>query len=352
MSKVAVGLSGGVDSAVTAYLLKAAGHEVIGITLRTYITDDGRDSRCCEIDDARETAGLLGIPYYVINVQGEFRKHITEPFIEEYLRGRTPSPCIICNRRVKFAKMLEAADNLGAEYIATGHYAEVTRLENGRYTVRQAAHIAKDQTYMLCRLTQQQLSRTLMPLGKLSKDEVREIARSIGLPVAEKRDSQELCFVPDDDYAGYIEDHAEALPPEGDFVDEAGNILGRHKGIYRCTVGQRKGLGLSLGYPAYVKAIDAPRNRVVIGTEQSLYTDTVLCSDPAFMGIPDLAPGETVTGFAKIRYAHKPQPASAALTPDGLLKLTFPTPVRAAAPGQTAVLYDNSSCILCSGTIL
>ena len=191
-----------------------------------------------------------------------------------------------------------------------------------------------------------------MPLGKLTKAEVREIARKAGLPVAEKPDSQELCFVPDDDYIGYIEEHAEReLPPEGDFVDEAGNILGRHKGIYRCTVGQRKGLGLSLGYPAYVKSLDAANDRVIIGTEQSLYSDTVICGDVNFMGISEPSPGECIRGFAKIRYAHRPQPCEAGLLPDGRLKLLFDEPVRAAAPGQAAVLYDSEGCILCGATI-
>ena len=204
MPKVIVGMSGGVDSAVTAYLLKMAGYDVIGVTLRTWLTSEGKDSRCCEIDDAQKVAWKLGIPYYVTDSRCEFNDLVIKPFIDSYINGMTPNPCVECNRYIKWEKMLATADTYGAEYIATGHYASVVKLDNGRYTVKQAEHIAKDQTYMVYKLTQEQLSRTLMPLGKLSKDEVRDIAIKAGLPVADKPDSQEICFVPDGHYSEYI----------------------------------------------------------------------------------------------------------------------------------------------------
>lgn len=352
MKRVIVGLSGGVDSAVAAYLLKLAGYDVIGVTLRTWVSADGKESRCCEIDDAREVSAQLGIPYYAVNCQADFRRYITEPFVSEYVSGRTPNPCIICNRAIKWDKMLEFADVMQADLIATGHYACVERLPNGRFTVRQADHTEKDQTYMLYRLTQQQLARTMMPLGRLSKQEVRGIAEKAGLSVADKPDSQEICFVPDGDYIGYIEEHAETLPPEGSFVDTSGKVLGTHGGIHRYTVGQRKGLGLSLGYPAYVRELDSASNTVVIGDENSLYSSQIRCSDAVFMGMEEPSVGERFSGLAKIRYHHSPQPAEAELLPDCTLSLTFRTPVRAAARGQSAVLYSENGSVLCGGVIM
>ncbi|MBQ2580640.1 MAG: tRNA 2-thiouridine(34) synthase MnmA [Ruminococcus sp.] len=352
MKRVIVGLSGGVDSAVTAYLLKLAGYDVIGITLRTWLSADGKESRCCEVQDAAAAARHLDIPYYAVNCQSDFRRLVTEPFINEYLSGRTPNPCVGCNKSMKWDKLIEAADRMNADFIATGHYAGIVRLPNGRYSVTQAEHIEKDQTYMLYQLSQEHLARTLMPLGSLSKSSVRELAQKAGLSVADKPDSQEICFVPDGDYAGYIEDNAEReFPTEGDFTDKDGNVLGRHGGIYRYTIGQRKGLGLSLGHPVYVNRLDADSNRVIVGEESELYSQTVFCKDVHFMGIENLAQGELIKADVKVRYAHQPQPAQAQMLSDGELKITFEKPVRAAAPGQSAVLYDKDRCILCGGII-
>lgn len=373
MTKVAVGMSGGVDSAVAAYLLKEQGYDVVGVTLRT----SESISRCCEIDDARDAAEKIGIPYHVFNFSSEFDRKVVEPFVQSYCSGRTPNPCVVCNRVLKWEYMMYAARVLGAEKIATGHYASVIRLENSRYSVRTAEHAAKDQSYMLYRLSQEQLAATLMPLGPYSKDQVRKIAADIGLVIAAKPDSQEICFVPDDDYAGFIknwlaekqaacacrEEAAAGMPAdsadpfaEGDFVDADGKILGRHKGIACYTVGQRKGLGIALGYPAYVLKIDTAKNQVVLGPVEALFTDTVRLEAVNFMGIEGLAPGESLKVFAKIRYRHPAEEAILKL-PDPAQKpyceavLHFKKPVKAAAPGQSAVFYDEAGCVLGGGII-
>lgn len=352
MTKVIVGMSGGVDSAVSAYLLKLAGYEVIGVTLRTWFSEDGKESRCCEIDDASQVAAAIGVKYYAVNCVAEFRDRITRPFVDAYLRGITPNPCIPCNRYIKWEKMLDFANVMNAAYVATGHYASIIRKENGRYTVQKASHVGKDQTYMLYRLTQEQLSRTIMPLGKLSKSEVRDIARKAGLPVAEKNDSQEICFVPEGNYTDYIEEHAEKeIPGEGYFVDEEGNILGKHKGIIHYTVGQRKGLGIALGYPVFVKKIIPKKNQIVLGLESELYSKEIICRELNFMSIPEMNAGEQITCMAKVRYHHKEQAADVFMLTDGKAKVVFKEPVRAASPGQSAVFYDEESCVIGGGEI-
>ena len=351
MEKVVVGMSGGVDSAVAALLLKRAGYEVVGVTLRTWEADGG-ESRCCDIDDARSTARQIGIEYCPVNCTADFRRYVAEPFAREYLRGVTPNPCIECNRRVKWDKLMYYAKVVGARYVATGHYASPVKLDNGRYTLRKASHAEKDQTYMLCRLTQEQLAATLMPLGELPKSGVRKIARDAGLDVASKPDSQEICFVTDGSYADYIE--SEAGPDgrtEGFFVDASGKVLGRHRGIARYTVGQRKGLGIALGHPAYVTEIRPDSREVVLGGEEDLYHSTVLCRDACFMSIPGLKQGETVRCTAKIRYGHAGAPAVIAAEEDGGVTVRFDRPVRAPAPGQSAVFYDEEERIIGAGVI-
>lgn len=353
MERVLVGMSGGVDSAVAAYLLQDQGYDVAGVTLRTWTPEYGEEnSRCCDIDDAKEVCRVLDIPYHVCDCARDFHNKVVGSFIDEYISGNTPNPCIGCNKDLKWAKMIEMADRLDAKYIATGHYASVIRLDNGRYTVRRAGFAAKDQTYMLYKLTQEQLSRTLMPLCDISKDEVRRIAKACGLSVADKPDSQEICFVPDDDYAGYIEKNYKGeLPGEGDFVDEGGNVLGRHKGIIHYTVGQRKGLGIAFGVPMYVKQIDAVNNKVVLAADEDLYTDTVKCCDINIMSMDMPEVGRKIRCRAKIRYRHEASDATFEITGDDTLTIVFDEPVRAASPGQSAVMYDEDGSVIGGGRI-
>ena len=352
MSKIIVGMSGGVDSAVAAYLLKQAGHDVTGVTLRTWLSDTGEEGRCCEIDDARETARIMGIPFHAFNCTLDFENKVIKPFVDDYLHGLTPNPCVVCNGEVKWSRLLYYADVLGADLVATGHYASVTRLENGRYTVRRALYGEKDQTYMLYRLTQEQLARTVMPLGGYSKEQVRAVAEKAGFTVASKPDSQEICFVTDGNYADFINAHADApVLGEGNFVDESGRVLGRHKGIIRYTVGQRKGLGIALGYPAYVKHIRADTNEVVLGAADETGCARIVCRDLNFMGVPAPAPGEKLRCLVKIRYRHPGQSAALEMIDADRVAVVFDEPVRSAAPGQSAVFYDDDGCILGGGVI-
>ena len=345
-------MSGGVDSAVAAYLLKQKGYDVVGVTLRTWAGVEGQESRCCEIDDARQTARTIGIPYYAFNCVSDFENKVVNPFVQDYLHGRTPNPCVICNRVIKWERLLYHADVLKADYVATGHYASVVKLENGRYTVQQASHYEKDQTYMLYRLTQDQLARTLMPLGDYSKQEVRKIAEEAGIQVASKPDSQEICFVTDGNYADFIRDHEEgAIPGEGNYVDEAGNILGRHKGIIHYTVGQRKGLGVAFGHPMYIKEIRADRNEIVLSGFEQTFCKAILCKDLNFMSIPEPEDGETVRCQVKVRYRHSGQYALLEKIDEDRFKVSFEEPVRFAAPGQSAVFYDEKNCLLGGGII-
>ena len=272
--------------------------------------------------------------------------------VNEYLAGRTPNPCVGCNRTIKWEKMLEAARMQQADYVATGHYASVLQLDNGRYTVKKALHTEKDQTYMLYRLSQEQLKRTIMPLGNLSKQEVRAIAEKMDLPVANKPDSQEICFVPDGNYATYIEEYSKKeIPGEGNFVDEEGHILGTHRGIIHYTVGQRKGLGIALGHPVFVREIDAKKNEIILANEDRLYAREIICRDVNYVGAVPMEKGEKASAKVKVRYHHEEQEAVIEALDETTVRIEFSEPVRAAAPGQSAVFYDSDDCVLGGGII-
>lgn len=345
--KVVVGMSGGVDSSVAAYLLKQQGYEVIGVTMQIWQDEERQvqedNGGCCglsAVEDARRVAQKLDIPYYVMNFKQEFKCHVMDYFVEEYLAGRTPNPCIACNRHVKWEALLKRSLEIGADYIATGHYARIARLPNGRYAIQNSVTAKKDQTYALYNLTQEQLAHTLMPVGAYHKEQIRELAEEAGLNVAHKPDSQEICFIPDHDYAAFIEREAGGhLPAPGFFVTAEGTVLGKHKGITHYTVGQRKGLQLSMGHPVFVTEIRPQTNEVVIGEAEDVFGDTLYCRDVNYMGMPDLPTPRHV--LAKIRYAHAGEMCTIEKAGEDLIKCTFDRPVRAITPGQAVVFYED-----------
>ncbi|MFW6676347.1 tRNA 2-thiouridine(34) synthase MnmA [Lacrimispora sp. AGF001] len=356
-AKVVVGMSGGVDSSVAAWLLKEQGYDVIGVTMQIWQDEDNvtqeENGGCCglsAVDDARRVAWDLGVPYYVMNFKEEFKSQVIDYFVEEYQRGRTPNPCIACNRYVKWESLLKRSLDIGADYIATGHYAQIDRLPNGRYALKKSVTAAKDQTYALYNLTQDQLACTLMPVGAYSKDQIRAIADQINLNVAHKPDSQEICFIPDHDYAGFIEESAGERAPEGNFVDLDGQVIGRHKGITHYTVGQRKGLNLSLGYPVFVVEIRPDTNEVVIGTGEDVYSDTLRAGHLNWMAVDGIY-GEEMEVMAKIRYSHKGAPCTIKEVEDGVVECRFEEPQRAITPGQAVVFYQGEY-VVGGGTIL
>lgn len=336
--KVVVGMSGGVDSSVAAYLLKEQGYEVIGVTMELWREEGG----CCGLsaaEDAKRVAHALDIPFYVVNFREAFQKNVVDYFVAEYLRGRTPNPCIACNRYVKWEALLRRALQIGADYIATGHYARTQRLPNGRYALRSSVSSGKDQTYALYNLTQFQLAHTLMPVGMYEKEQIRELARGQNLPVADKPDSQDICFVPQGDYAGFIERQAPGrVPGEGNFVSPEGTVLGRHRGITHYTVGQRRGLGLSMGHPVFVCGLRPETNEVVI-SDSDVYRTGLTCNQISFMGLEDLR--EPVRLRARVRYAHQGEWCMVRRTGQDELSALFEKPVRAITPGQAVVFYDG-----------
>lgn len=352
---VVVGMSGGVDSSVAAYLLKKQGYDVIGVTMQIWQKEDAcaveREGGCCglsAVNDARRVAEQLDIPYYVMNFRREFEENVIRYFVKEYREGRTPNPCIACNRYVKWESLLQKSLALGADYIATGHYAKIRQLENGRYTLLRSDAKGKDQTYALYNLTQEQLAHTLFPLGEYEKPQVRELAETAGLRVAQKPDSQEICFVPDNDYAGFIERETGVKEEVGNFVSTSGKILGQHKGIGHYTIGQRKGLGIAFGEPMFVVEIRAHSNEVVLGKGEEVFASRLTARKVNYMAASGFEAGQEVT--AKIRYNDSGAKAIISAVGDDFFTLDFPVSVRAVTPGQAVVLYDGAY-VLGGGTI-
>jgi len=354
---IAVAMSGGVDSSTVAAMLCAQGHNVVGLTMQLWdqrrlagsdgIPDQVR-GRCCSIEDvhdARHVAEQLDIPYYVVNQQQRFEKDVVRPFVDEYLSGRTPIPCSLCNNHLKFDQLLITARQIGADLLATGHYARIVYNEpRDRWLLRRAADPAKDQTYFLFGLTQEQLSRTLFPLGEMTKSRVREIAREHELALAEKPDSQEICFIPGGDYKkfidAYLEEQGERLPDtSGDLVTTSGEVVGQHAGIHNYTVGQRKGIGIAKGTPLYVIEIRGNQKQVVIGGKDDLTTETLRAKRVNWIAMDVLQGPMRVK--AKIRHRHEPADATIEPAENGEVMATFDIPQRAVTPGQAAVFYDG-----------
>ena len=346
--KALIAMSGGVDSSVAAYLAQQKGYDCTGITLKLFDGDDvERDKTCCSLDDiedARSVCRAIGIPYYVYNCKDSFRENVIDRFIRAYETGATPKPCIDCNRYIKFEKLLRRAEELRFDKVVTGHYAQVAYEESsGRWLLKKAADSSKDQSYVLYALTQEQLRCVYFPLGGMTKQETRALAEPLGLYNAKKRDSQDICFVPDGKYADIIERYTGKTYPHGDFVDESGRVLGEHKGIIRYTVGQRKGLGLALPAPMYVKAKDLAENKVILCDNASLFSRELTATDINLIAVERIEGAMRVK--ARVRYNQPEQPATVTQPDEHTLRIVFDEPQRAICKGQAVVLYDNDTVI-------
>ncbi|MBQ8923535.1 MAG: tRNA 2-thiouridine(34) synthase MnmA [Lachnospiraceae bacterium] len=354
--KALIAMSGGVDSSVAAYLMVQNGYECTGATMKLYSNDDiaiPKGHTCCSLDDvedARYIASLLDIPYYVMNFSDQFKEKVMDKFINCYENGITPNPCIDCNRYLKFEYLYNRAKELGIDYVVTGHYAIIEyNNETRRYLLKKSPNTAKDQSYVLYSLTQEQLAHTQFPLGAMNKEDVRHLAEENGFINAKKHDSQDICFVPDGDYISFIEKYTEKIYPKGNFIDKDGNILGKHKGIIRYTIGQRKGLGLSFAEPMYVMNINPYDNTVMLGTNDELFTKELIADDMNWISIEKLT--EPMRVSAKVRYRHKEAPATVYPIEGEKIKVIFDEPQRAITKGQAVVLYD-SDIIVGGGTII
>jgi tRNA-specific 2-thiouridylase len=347
--RIVVAMSGGVDSSVAAALLVEQGHDVIGLSMQLYDASEGTDGdrafgSCCSIDDlhdARRVAAAIGIPHYILNFERQFNEQVVSNFVSEYAAGRTPLPCAHCNSDLKFATLLERARGLGADAVATGHYARVERTSNGRHELRRGLDAAKDQSYFLFALTQDQLAQAVFPVGDRGKDEVRDWAHQRGLPVAAKPDSQEICFIPHHDYAAFITRHSPRTARAGEIRDESGRVLGQHDGIHRFTVGQRKGLGLAsspTGKPMYVLSLKPVNQDVIVGPKASLERTGLAASGVNWI---DTTPEGPRRASVQIRHRHHAAPATVRSTGDGHAEVVFDTPQIAVTPGQAAVFYDG-----------
>ena len=360
--KLAVAMSGGVDSSAAAALLKEQGHELVGFTMQLWnqrrgiSVDENGDplpSRCCSLDDvydARRVAEELGFPFYVLNLEREFERDVVEPFVASYLSGETPIPCVSCNSRLKFASLDKLAASLGCDKVATGHYARVEFDEaSNRYRLFRGRNLQKDQSYFLWELTQEQLSRAMFPLGEMSKPEVRDLAREYSLAVAEKSESQEICFVPDGNYAGFIDRYLESTgsanqqPGEGEIVDASGAVVGHHAGIHRYTIGQRRGIGIASARPLYVIDIDAKKNRVVVGQDDDLLSREFTATGVNWVAFDE--PATPVRAEVRVRYRHEPAPATLTASKNNRVQIIFDEPQRAITPGQATVFYRGDEVV-------
>ncbi len=346
IKKALIAMSGGVDSSVAAYLMQQRGYDCTGITLKLFDRDEDEESTektCCsadDIEDARNVCRKLHIPYYVYNFKESFAENVIARFIRAYETGSTPNPCIDCNRYIKFEKLLRRAGELDFDCVVTGHYATVEyRAEDGRYLLKKAVDCSKDQSYVLYSLTQAQLAKTVFPLGVMTKDETRALAEQLGFINARKHDSQDICFVPDGDYARFIESYTGKIYPNGDFVDESGAVLGEHKGIIRYTVGQRKGLGLALPHPMYVKEKNLSENTVVLCDNAALFSKELLATDVNLITVDHI--DEPLRVCARVRYNQQEQPATVYAVDSDTIRVVFDEPQRAICKGQAVVLYQG-----------